>query len=430
VKRLARRGPSRAATGWILLGVLLGYAFAIHHGIGPPGGGLETGWWTPNGWLITRLQTSSLAPLIQSYWTGVLVFGLPAVALAVWVFVCTGSSVARTLALAAVLATGTFLYYGLHLPRLWEFFHLRWSGVMAAVPLVAAAALLTPLLARSWLRLPRWAQLVILAGLSAVIVVTQRNVTGTNPRLLLALSPWPLVPLSMEFGATWVGAVFAVAALACAGLAASRGRAVAAGLVGAGLVGGSLAAGIEPRSLTLGVAALAAAALFAARRAGDGPHARAARALGVGVLLAAGPLLAGHWLKTLDYEVTRNRIAQRVIDALSAYYERERLYPEKLEDLVASRDLDEIPKPQIGFAALSEESFVYQNFGTSYLLEFSAPGWVQCAYNPPWSEDDDALEEPEDLEEAEGGGAASNGEGDGESLPGAWSCEQKPPELF
>jgi hypothetical protein len=64
------------------------------------------------------------------------------------------------------------------------------------------------------------------------------------------------------------------------------------------------------------------------------------------------------------------------------------------------------------------------------LLEFSAPRWVQCAYNPPYLD--------EDVEEGDGaapdvaqGGSASAAAGDEDELGGgAWSCPSKPPELW
>ena len=74
--------------------------------------------------------------------------------------------------------------------------------------------------------------------------------------------------------------------------------------------------------------------------------------------------------------------------------------------------LAEIPRPHVGFA--SRQEFVYQNFGESYLLEFSAPRWIQCAYNPPFEDEPGEEPDPED----------------GEDLGGAWCCPQKPPELW
>ena len=60
----------------------------------------------------------------------------------------------------------------------------------------------------------------------------------------------------------------------------------------------------------------------------------------------------------------------------------------------------------------------YQNFGISYLLEFSTPRWVQCAYNPPYQEEDEEDFEDELDDEDEG------------DLPGSWSCPSTPPELW
>ena len=60
-----------------------------------------------------------------------------------------------------------------------------------------------------------------------------------------------------------------------------------------------------------------------------------------------------------------------------------------LERLIETTDLDSVPRPRIGFPAFTEADFRYQSFGMSYILDFSAPRWVQCAYNPPWVEDED-----------------------------------------
>ena len=68
----------------------------------------------------------------------------------------------------------------------------------------------------------------------------------------------------------------------------------------------------------------------------------------------------------------------------------------------------------IGFRFLSGAEFHYQNFGTSYLLDFAAPRWVECAYSPPYA--DDEYEDDEADEE--------------EPLGGSWSCPAEPPELW
>ena len=100
--------------------------------------------------------------------------------------------------------------------------------------------------------------------------------------------------------------------------------------------------------------------------------------------------------------------------------------------MVEAKLLDAIPQPEIGFALPGEEvaAFTYQGFGTSYLLEFSAPRWVQCAYNPPYLDEtgEDAGDDPA-LDVAQGGDEASS-EGEDDLGGGAWSCPSKPPELW
>ena len=141
--------------------------------------------------------------------------------------------------------------------------------------------------------------------------------------------------------------------------------------------------------------------------------ARRAQRWALGGLLLGLPLLVGQILTGLDYTATRDVRAGRIIDALQRHYEKEFLYPENLEGLVEAGELKEIPRPRIGFAFLSRQDFLYQGFGTSYVLEFSAPRWIQCAYNPPY------LDEYEEEEEEEL-----------EDLGGSWSCPSKPPELW
>jgi hypothetical protein len=151
-----------------------------------------------------------------------------------------------------------------------------------------------------------------------------------------------------------------------------------------------------------------------------------------------------------DYSRTRDVYAQRIIDALQKYYARESLYPETLEALVEAGDLAAVPRPAIGFRFLDDSGFTYQAFGTSYLLEFAAPRWVQCAYNPPYTENGDAGAEaaPPDGDASAAAPEAPPAQGDdepaarqprvaadgaagaGEALAGAWSCPQSPPELY
>ena len=261
------------------------------------------------------------------------------------------------------------------------------------------------------------------------------NATGTDPSLRFAISPWPAVPLfGLAVGAAFAAIAFAGAALGIGALALARTRSgVAAVALGAAGVGLGIAlsallvrlaseAAVFPfrsgdRTLAgtgLGTALLLAAVAGARWFGGRAALARSARGLAVGALLVALPLLTGHLRARTDYRITREQRAGAIIDALQVYYEREQLYPDSLQELVDSSDLESIPEPRIGFGFLYDAGFQYQNFGISYLLDFPAPGWVQCAYNPPWVDDEAADEDEED-------------EG---PLGGAWSCPSEPPELW
>ncbi|MCZ7620089.1 MAG: hypothetical protein M5U32_17940 [Myxococcota bacterium] len=110
-----------------------------------------------------------------------------------------------------------------------------------------------------------------------------------------------------------------------------------------------------------------------------------------------------------------------MIDGLADFYAREQMYPDTLAELVESGELEAVPTPRVGFRWLDDDSrFTYQGFGTSYLLEFPAPRWVQCTYNPPY----------DDLEDDESGADAGADADEDEELGGAWSCPTKPPELW
>ena len=142
-----------------------------------------------------------------------------------------------------------------------------------------------------------------------------------------------------------------------------------------------------------------------------------ARNLALAALLVGAPVLLGQAWAWLDYERTRERRAREIIDALHTYLEREDLYPDRLDELVKAGMIERIPEPAIGFPLGRVDGFDYASYGTSYLLDFSAPRWVQCHYTPaPILED---LDEEERAELAAEGG-----------LEEAWSCPSTPPELW
>ncbi|HBZ71639.1 MAG TPA: hypothetical protein DEP35_18700 [Deltaproteobacteria bacterium] len=381
-------------------------------------------------------------------------FSLPAAALLVALFATSRSALARTLGLAALLATLLFLFYGMGetRPAIWAFFGWRGSAVMLCTALVTAGALCAPLLAGSWLGQAWPLRVAAYLPVLAIVVWAQRNVTGTDPRLPFAISPWPVVSFfGIEIGDALIAGLLACVALLFAGLGLLRGRpALALLAVGVALaipvvwvrfrLGADMAllgAAIVLASAAIGVSAMGRSPMLAPRRA---RLETATRSTAVGALLLALPILCGDLAVAHDYTVTRSQKAQQIIDALARYFQREHSYPESLQELVASKDLAQIPRPQVGFGG-GDEGFTYQNFGASYILEFSAQRWVQCAYNPPWSDDSEGKDDGPSAASASNpaGGEEQTSPGseedagnasDDERIHGAWSCPTKPPELW
>jgi hypothetical protein len=423
--------PTTAIGAWILLAALLFYTAAIHYGVGPKPHADASRWYDPRafffGWEI-------LTPLLEGPARAVAGLSGVAVALAVAVAITARSALATALAASCAVAVALFAFYGVQAAFVWRFFRWRGSAVIATTALVVGFAVAAPLLAESWLRLSRPWRIAVYLPFCLAVPAFMGNATGTNPSLRFAISPWPAVPVfGLAIGAAFAAIAFAAVALGTGALALARTRsgvpAVGLGAAGVGLglalpvllLRGGSAAGLFPfrtggrtlAGVSLGAALLLAAVAGARWSGGAAALARGARALAVGAALVALPLLTGHLLSRDDYRTTREQRAGAIIDALAAYYERERLYPDSLEDLVESADLASIPEPRIGFGFLYDAGFQYQNFGTSYILEFSAPGWVQCAYNPPWDGDE----------------ADTDADGE-EPLGGAWSCPTEPPELW
>lgn len=439
--------PSRRSLpiGWLLLALLLAYAFTVYSGIGPSGRTGATAWWQPRGFLTDWLASTSLGEVLESPRAVLVAFVLPAVALALAVFATTGSAVARTLATSAVLATLLFLFYGTgeNRPAIWTFFRWRGSVVMLGTAAGVAIALCSPLLARSWVRLGWPLRLAVYLPLIAIVVFLQRNVTGTDATLPFAISPWPVIPFfGLEIGAGLIAAALACLALLVAAAASLRTRPLVALAAVLAAVATPIAwvrlraatdSPLQLATIALAALALGAHALGGRRERASAPRLGAAQSLALGAIGVALPLLLGHFLVDRDYSVTRADRAQKIIDALGSYYQREQAYPDSLDELVTAKDLPAVPRPQIGFGNANGEAFTYQNFGTSYILEFSAPRWVQCAYNPPWAaeEGDEASADEASAEGATDGSAKDDdGTDEDETARGAWSCPKKPPELW
>jgi hypothetical protein len=445
----------RFTVSGLLLLCLLGWAFAIHHGIGPTPTKGATAWWQPRGFLTNWLQATSLGAWIDSPQAGLVAFSLPAAALLVALFAISRSALARTLGMAALLATLLFLFYGMGETRstIWGFFGWRGSAVMICFALIVAAGWCAPLLAESWLKLSWPLRVATYLPVLAIVVWVQRDITGTNPTLPFAISPWPVVSFfGIEIGGALIAGALACLALLLAGLGILPTRPALALLaivvaLASPLAWGRLRLGTEMALLLAALVLSSVAMAVATNRRSSSRTARpprvfsASRNTAVGAILVALPILCGDLVVAHDYTVTRSKNAQQIIDALARYFQREHNYPDSLTELVAAKDLVEVPRPQIGFGG-GHDAFSYQNFGSSYILEFSAQRWMQCAYNPPWSDDTGSTDEgaPSSASPSAGSGAAEEkaagsqeeaGESsDDERVHGAWSCPTKPPELW
>lgn len=406
------RRADRLAVG-LTLGTFLWAGF-VHHGIGPSF--RRSSWIEPSTFLLGEVPDELLPAL------AVLVF--PSLALAVAVLFLTRSALIRTLAGIATLASASFVLYGVEASGPWRFFHWRWSASVALFAVVLGGALYAPLLATSWRRLGWPLRLAAYLPVVAFLVFYETSVTGTDPELSFAVSPWPIVQLfALEFLAVWIAALWLGVGLGLLGVARG-GAAIAVGVLVAGGVqwlavsasaaGGALLfkpeVGHHVGAVVVCLSVLGLASAWPPRER-EALARRGANVLLGGVLLAI-PLVLGQTLTRLDYTETRENRAQQVIDALAAYLERHQVYPDDLAGLVKEGLLEEVLKPSIGL--LPGQEFVFQNFGDSYLLEFSAPRWIQCAYNPPWLLEPGEEVDPEDAE----------------ALTGAWSCPQKPPEIW
>ena len=433
-------GLLRRLLGPFLLLLLVGWTVLIHHGLGPRPD-LGSRWYSPNGFLTRALLASPFESLAAERWKGFLAFWTPALLLATACWLTTRSALLRFAAAAAALAAAFFLLYALGSESAkvaWTLFHWRASGTMLALAGVMGGVLVAPWLAASWLRLTWPLRIAALVPVALGVIAIERGVTGTNERLPFAISPWPVVQVfGLEVVGTIIASLLAGVALGLAGVAMlRRGRSLAglvAILIGLALPAAWLALGSQgflpfhagARGFAIATV-LCALVLATTALSGLEPTrlARRARILGTAAVLLGLPLLIGQAWARVDYARNRDVHAQRVIDGLASYYEREQMYPETLEALVESRDLDGVPKPHLGFGFLGDgTSFTYQAFGTSYLLEFPAPRWVQCAYNPPYDEEEYADEDepaPDDATDPE----------EELDLGGSWSCPSSPPELW
>jgi len=410
--------------GWVFVLASIGWAALLHHGLGPTPKPPTSAWYEPTGFLLRCDLLELPLRVFPVAFSGLM---LPSALLAAGVFIATRSAVARAVSLVCVVAAALFVFYGIVAPYPWKFFGWRGSAALWWTAGCVGIAVASPLLATSWIRLSRWIRVAVYLPIAFAAVALIRNATGTNEALKYALSPWPAVAIfGVETAGLFVASAWIGIAIATRGFSDRtrplpvRGSLAVVGLLlPVGIVSSGAALGLFPFKLggaTLGAVAILCAstvALVLATRGGD-PEAirRRTGALAAGAALVAFPMLVGQVLARIDYHITREWRARSIIEALDRYSARETLYPDSLGELVDAGDIASIPKPAIGFQIFRDADFRYQSFGSSFILEFEAPRWVECAYTPPFVDDEEAGE-PEDS-----------------SLDEAWSCPSEPPELW
>jgi hypothetical protein len=471
-----RSDEATGVLGWVLFALLIGYTYLIHQGIGPDTG-RNSSWYTPNSFLF---EAPVISEMFETVLDAIALFGVPALLLAVAVFLTNRSAIARAIAISCVLTVCVYVFYGVEADSIWTFFHWRASAVLPLMCCAIGFALAAPFLAQSWLRLAWPLRIVAYLPFLFGVLAFVRNATGSDQSLQFAISPWPAVSVfGIELGALLVMVVMIGIAFGLGGLASARtqtgSHALRSSLVGVAL--GLLVPALllwlgdwlrmfpfrlgVPMIAGMAVACAIAIAIGATLGVRKNPDVLRYRAhgLAVGAALLALPLLSGQALARYDYYVAREVYARQITDALAVYLEREELYPDELEHLVEAGDLSEIPEPSIGFGFLYDDPFRYRSFGTSFILEFPAPRWVECAYTPPFEDEDgeeydenefgvggydnpgipddadsDVNEDEDSADAAAGEGSADDAEQDEEveesSLDEAWSCPSTPPELW
>jgi hypothetical protein len=354
-----------------------------------------------------RFEPRSLIPLG--------LFAVPIAAATALGFTLFRSAVIRAALLALGIALCAFSYYGWLDVETWQDYGWRWPAVVLTTSGFLAMFALAPALVaaarrRSWIL-----QAAALVAFVVPIWLLSIEVTGTNPSLQWNLSPWPTVTLYgfLLFG-LGLGVIHVAAGV---GLLVRGRREDGPSLALGALVAAAVAVALHriPFEQTTAVRLVALALPAALVVAVAGRRHAVQRHPGVD-FVAAGILLlaavkAGQTHAEWFLARAREQIAPRLIDAIERHHAKYDAYPGELTELVPEQ-LPAIQQPHIGWLDWDEEVFTYTDLGDSFLLEFSGPLWVQCAYSPAYQGD-----------EAEEGTPA-------ERLEAAWSCERKPPRLW
>ena len=421
-----RQESTHAAAGWLALTANFAYATVIYYGMAPPPGGLPTDWWHGRTFI---LDMESMGGYVDDPAMGALLVVIPAAVLSVGVFAATRSALARAMALGITISAMIFALVGFAAAFAWEQFSWRMTAVALSSGMALGFAIVAPLLAKSWLRLSGIVRAVLYLPIFFGLMAAVRGATGTSEHMAFLVSPWPIFA-SFALGSGVVFITGFLFSMSLGVLSLSRG------IRGFPALAGFLVAVVIPsiwfdRGVTeltpgifLSLSAVTAVLIFAAthyRGGGDKVLALQSRSflLGLGATLAFVPVFSGLVLASGDYVVNRYILGPSVANALQDHIATSDSYPEDLGGLVEAGYFDELPRPRIGFAFLSglgladEVKYRYNEYGSSFILEFDSNLWIQCSYSGQFYYDDEEEEDYEDEEDESG-----------------WSCLGKAPSLI
>ncbi len=402
--------------GWALAVLSLGYTIFAYYGMGPPPGGLPTDLWHPRTFL---LDLPVIGGWVDHPGPGAFVIALPNMLLTLGTFLQTRSAIARAMALSASVTTFLFALCGFAIPMAmaWEAFNWRFSWIMVFTGTAVGGTVTSPLLVRRWLALPRLAQAAIYLPIFFYLMAAVRGATGTSERMAFLVSPWPIFTVfGLESAVVIVCGLLAAIAIGILSLSDgfSHKLLVPIGVAIALLIPGSVVSSVVPEMpiagrIMLAVVTAVAVGLGLLTRSQNRSEALQRRGiyLALGAMMVFIPVASGRALANGDYAVNRYVRAPMVIDALERHIEKEEFFPEKLEDLVEAGYLNSSPAPRIGFSFLAslnlaeEADYRFNEYGSSYILEFDSTEWVQCSYSGQYYFDEEEEEEEEEEDEFE-----------------------------
>ncbi|MDP6980904.1 MAG: hypothetical protein QF570_20270 [Myxococcota bacterium] len=422
-------GPVHTLIGWLVVLINVAYVVYGYYGFAPPPDGMPTDWWHGRTFI---LDWESMGGYVDAPITGALIWALPSALLGIAAFFTTRSAIARCLALYCVIASFLSGAAGFAAGAAWMLFSWHFTAVLDALAFALAATLTSALLVGSWLKLGTTLRCAIYLPVFVVVMAVVRGTTGTSESGSFGVSPWPVFTTFGLDNAVFVlcGLLFATA---IGVLTFSRER--FDGVSGLGLLVAitlpvcfaalrfpDLALSMK---LALAAAAIVMIALAAFVRVESSENGLAGRGLRIalGAALVFLPILSGSALARGDFSANRYVQSPRVVDALQAHIKAEEFYPEKLEDLVTAGYLETPPRPRIGFGLLETlgitepAAYRYNEYGSSFVLEFDSSLWVQCQYSGNYYFDE---EEEEEYDE----------EDDWEPETPEWSCLDKRPALW